>query len=58
MVKFSRRDVFSPFFLPPHSVLIDTSGWQWQRGKHWSVGCEIIDRAFAPKMAIKLKKGE
>jgi hypothetical protein len=50
--KLSRRNVVSPFFLPPRSVLINASGQQWRRGEHWSVGCDIIDRAFAPKMAI------
>jgi hypothetical protein len=50
--KLSRRNVFSPFFLPPHSVLINKRGQRWQRGEHWSVGCDIIDRAFDQKMAI------
>jgi hypothetical protein len=50
--KLSRRNVFSPFFLPPSSVLINERGRQWQRGKHRSVGCDIIDRAFDQKEAI------
>jgi hypothetical protein len=51
-VKLSRGDVFSSFFLPPSSVLINASGRQRRRGKNRSVGCDIIDRAFAQKMAI------
>ena len=47
--KLSRHDVVSPFFLPPRSVLINTSGQQFQRDEHWSVGCDIIDCTFAPK---------
>ena len=50
--KLSRRNVFSPFFLPPRSVLINERGRQWQRGKHRSVGCDIIDHAFDQKEAI------
>jgi hypothetical protein len=47
--KLSRHDVFSPFFLPSRSVLINASGRQWQQGKYWSVGCDIIDRARSPQ---------
>ena len=49
-------DVVSPFFLPPCSVFINVCGQQWQWGEHRSVGCDIIDCAFTPKMAIYLKK--
>jgi hypothetical protein len=52
--KLSRRNVFSPFFLPPRSVFINASKRKWQWGKHRSVGCNIIDHGFAPKMAIYL----
>ena len=40
MVKLSRRDVFSPFFLPPCSVFINASGRQWPWGEHRSVHCD------------------
>jgi hypothetical protein len=48
----SRRNVFSPLFLPPHSVLMNERGRQWRRGEHWSVGCDIIYRPFNQKMTI------
>jgi hypothetical protein len=48
-VKQSRHNVFSQLFLPPRSVFINASGPQWRQGEHRSVGCDIIDRAFAPK---------
>ncbi len=54
-VKYSRHDVFSPLFLPPRSVFINASGRQGRQGEHRSLGCDNIDRAFAPKM-VKLKK--
>jgi hypothetical protein len=47
--KLSRCNVFSPFFLPPCSVLIKERGRQWRRGEHRSVGCDIIDRAHSPQ---------
>jgi hypothetical protein len=51
-VKLTKRNGFSPLFLPPRSVLINKRGRRWRRGEHWSVGCDIIDRAFDQKMAI------
>jgi hypothetical protein len=56
MKKIKTLDRISPFFLPPCSVLINTWGQQWRRGKHRSVGCNTMDHAFTPKMAIWLKK--
>jgi transposase len=50
--KLSRRNDFSPFFLPPCSVLINKRGRRWRQVEHWSMGCDIIDRAFNQKMAI------
>jgi hypothetical protein len=31
-------------------------GWQWQRGEHWSVGCYIIDHAFASQNGNLIEK--
>ena len=39
-------------------LFIIVSGWQKQRGKNWSVGCNIMCGALALKIAISLKNGE
>ena len=50
------RNVFSPFFLSSCSVFINASGRQWWRGKHWSVGCDIIDPRVHPNNGNLIEK--
>jgi hypothetical protein len=53
--KSSTLNHFSPFFSRCCCFLIIVSGRRKQRGKNWSVGCNIRCGALALKTAISLK---